>query len=145
MARSRTLPARRSQNFPARMDSVRRFAPKPAARPKIPSASTAPRAGTKALRKPWAMARCIVRILMGPRGTAAAKPTQAATRKRLLSDRKWGRKSWPDMAPVHTRAGTEFHENYAALGKKRVPKAVGGSFLNYPFVPYFAEQVMEDM
>jgi len=63
------------------------------------------------------MARCIVRMLMGPRGTAAANPTIAEIKN--SDEPGWGpeRILWANMVPVHTGNGEIMHVEKRSKGR----------------------------
>ena len=81
-----TLPISLNQKLCPRTKAVINPDPSAATIPRRPSAAIAPIVGQKERQKPRVMARCIVRMLMGPRGSAAANPIVAEVKNR----RKFG-------------------------------------------------------
>ena len=112
IASSKQLPRSLSQKLFPRTKDVINPDPKAATTPNRPSATMAPSVGQKARQNPSVMARCIVRMLMGPRGSAAAKPTTAEIKKSDGPECDPERKLWANMAHVLTRKELLLHEIY---------------------------------
>ena len=81
MATRSPLPKSLNQKLFPRINEVRNPDPIAAKTPSRPSATIAPRVGQKARQNPNVMARWIVRMLMGPKGRAAANPMTTEIRK----------------------------------------------------------------